>query len=158
MLGPMLEVVAATDDDIPSWLALVREVEPLFGPMPDFDLRPAISRGVALCVPDEAGGVAGGVIVAPERASISWLAVRGRSRGAGVGRRLVAGALKRLPTGCEIIVDTFGEDNIEGRPARRLYESCGFRPAEMLDPGPEGGTRQRFRLVVGEPSRRTPGT
>jgi hypothetical protein len=44
------------------------------------------------------------------------------------------------------MVDTFGEDNEEGRPARRLYESFGFVAAEELERGPEGGTRQRFRL------------
>ena len=45
-----------------------------------------------------------------------------------------------------MIVDTFGNDNVEGRPARRLYESFGFIAAEELERGPEGGTRQRYRF------------
>ena len=46
------EVVAAVDADIPSWLGRVGEVEPLFGPMLDFEthLRRGITRGTALCV------------------------------------------------------------------------------------------------------------
>ncbi len=67
-----------TPQDVVSWLEIAREVEPLFGPMPDFD--------------------------------------------------------------------TFGEDDIEGYPARRLYESFGFVPGEYLLDGPGGGSRQRFRL------------
>jgi len=33
-------------------------------------------------------------------------------------------------------------------PARALYESFGFVPAEHLPNGPEGGSRQRFRLQL----------
>jgi hypothetical protein len=45
-----------------------------------------------------------------------------------------------------VLVDTFGEDIIEGLPARRLYESFGFLPGEDLPDGVEGGSRQRFRF------------
>jgi hypothetical protein len=31
-----MRVIAATEADVGSWLEIVREVEPLFGPMPDF--------------------------------------------------------------------------------------------------------------------------
>jgi hypothetical protein len=43
-----------------------------------------------------------------------------------------------------ITVDTFGADVPGGLPARRLYESLGFVAAEHLNPGVEGGSRQRF--------------
>jgi hypothetical protein len=97
-----------TRDDVASWLEIVREVEPLFGPMPDFEstLRRNIGRGTALCV-----------------------------------------ALRRYPPPCEVLVDSFGEDSIEGNAARRLYESFGFLPGEDLPDGAEGGSRQRFRLA-----------
>jgi GNAT superfamily N-acetyltransferase len=117
--------------------------------MPDFEstLHRNISRGTALCVRDASGQVLGGVLLrAAPHTQITWLAVRSSARGRGVGRALVAGALRRYPPPCEVLVDTFGEDSIEGYPARRLYESFGFVPAEHLPDGPEGGARQRLRL------------
>jgi hypothetical protein len=51
-----------------------------------------------------------------------------------------------MPDFESVLVDTFGEDSIDGYPARRLYESFGFVPSECLPDGPEGGSRQRFRL------------
>lgn len=44
---------------------------------------------------------------------------------------------------------TFGDDNPAGLPARHFYQALGFEPAETAPPGPEGGSRQVFRLVVG---------
>jgi ribosomal protein S18 acetylase RimI-like enzyme len=140
----------ATEADIASWLEIVREVEPLFGPMPAFGgtLERTIARAGAWCVRDSDGVVLAGMILSPpERSTIDWLAARQSARGHGHGRELVAHALSQFAGAPEVIVDTFGDDNVEGRPARRLYESFGFVAAEELDRGPEGGTRQRFRLV-----------
>jgi ribosomal protein S18 acetylase RimI-like enzyme len=145
----VVAVSEGTPDDVASWLEIVREVEPLFGPMPDFEstLRRNISRGTALCVRDTTGKVLGGVLLrAAPHTQITWLAVRSSARRRGVAHALVAEALRRCPPPCEVLVDTFGEDSIEGYPARRLYESFGFVPAEYLPDGPEGGSRQRFRL------------
>jgi GNAT superfamily N-acetyltransferase len=149
-------VSEGTPDDVASWLEIVRDVEPLFGPMPDFEstLRRNISRGTALCVRDAAGQVLGGVLLrAAPHSQITWLAVRSSARRRGIGHVLVAEALRRCPPPCEVLVDTFGEDSIEGRPARRLYESFGFAPAEYLPHGPEGGARQRLRLLRPAPGR-----
>lgn len=138
-----------TPADVASWLEIVREAEPLFGPMPDFRsaLLRNIRRGTALCVRDANGQVLGGALMqAPPRTVITWLAVRTSARRHGVGQALVAEILRRCPPPSEVLVDTFGADNPEGRPARRLYESFGFVPAERLPDGPEGGSRQRYRL------------
>lgn len=145
----VVTVRAATRDDVASWLELVREVEQLFMPMPAFEsvLVRGIDRGTALCVREPNGHVLGGLLLqAPPARRITWLAVRASARGKGVGTALVAEALRRCPPPCEVEVDTFGPDNAEGRPARRLYESFGFLAAEHLPAGPEGGSRQRFRL------------
>lgn len=142
-------VEEGTREDVASWLEIVREAEHLFGPMPDFEstLLRNISRSTALCVRDANGQVLGGALLqAPPRTRITWLAVRASARRKGIGYALVAEALRRCPPPCEVLVDTFGADNIEGRPARRLYESFGFVPAEHLPNGPEGGSRQRYRL------------
>lgn len=155
----MTAVSEGTQADIASWLEITREVEPLFGPMPDFEstLLRNISRGTALCVRDAGGQVLGGALLrAAPHTQITWLAVRSSARRRGVGHALVTEALRRCPPPCEVLVDTFGEDNINGRPARRLYESSGFQPAEFLPNGPEGGSRQRFRLSRHQPSPTSP--
>ncbi|MHB8665511.1 MAG: GNAT family N-acetyltransferase [Acidimicrobiales bacterium] len=116
--------------------------------MPAFDgtLERSIARAGAWCVRDEGGAVVGGMILSRvEDAKINWLAVRRSARGRGHGRQLVEHALRQFDAATEVVVDTFGEDNPEGRAARHLYESFGFSPAEELEPGPESGTRQRFR-------------
>ena len=147
----MLIVREAKREDVASWLEIVREVEPLFGPMPAFEsvLLRNIGRGTALCAGDTSGQVLGGVLLkAPPGTAITWLAVRTSARRRGVGRVLVAEALRRCRPPCQVLVDTFGADNPEGRAARGLYESFGFTPAERLPDGPEGGSRQRFRLKL----------
>jgi len=143
-------VEAATEDDIPSWLQLVREVEPLFGPMPKFDvtLKTKIREGDALCLRDGAR-VVGGVLLggtAPDN-WIRWLAVRREARRRGTGAALLQAVLARWPAACTISLATFGADSPEGRPARALYERFGFEAREMLPRGPEGGTRQLYVLV-----------
>lgn len=143
-------VEGATEADIPSWLELVGEVEPLFGPMPMFDvtLKTKIREGDALCV-REGGRVVGGVLLggtAPDN-WIRWLAVRREARRRGTGAALIEAVFARWPRACSISLATFGADNPEGRPARRLYERHGFTAREMLPRGPEGGTRQLYVLV-----------
>jgi GNAT superfamily N-acetyltransferase len=67
----------------------------------------------------------------------------------GVGRLLVEHALSLGEPPATVTVETFGVDVEPGRPARRLYERLGFRPAEALPPGPEGGARQLYRRELG---------
>jgi hypothetical protein len=63
---------------------------------------------------------------------IRWLAVRSCARGIGIGQRLVEEDVKQLATSNAISVDTFREENMEGRPARRLYERLGFPPGPLV--------------------------
>jgi GNAT superfamily N-acetyltransferase len=141
----------ATNADIASWLEIVREVEPLFGPMPLFDvtLKSNIARGTALCADNSTGGVTGGLLLGGEAPDhwIRWLGVRISARTQGVGNALVQEAVARCPRPCTISLATFGADNVQGKPARELYGHLGFVAGEMLPRGPEGGTRQRFTLV-----------
>lgn len=147
----MTTVSLATLSDIPSWLILVREVEPLFGPMPMFDvtLKTKIAEGAALCVRDSRGAMSGGLLLGGEPPDhwIRWLAVLSSARRQGIGAALLTEVLNRLSAPCTISLATFGEDNPAGRPARRCYEHFGFEEKDMLPRGPEGGTRQRYVLV-----------
>jgi GNAT superfamily N-acetyltransferase len=144
-------VVPATAADIASWLEIVRQVEPLFGDMPMFDvtLKTNIARGSAFCVRGPDGRVLGGVLLGGQAPDnwIRWLAVRGASRHRGVGTALLTEVLRLWLGPCTISLATFGDDSVGGRPARRLYERFGFVAGAMLPRGPEGGTRQRYTLV-----------
>jgi len=145
-----LTVAIATRSHIASWLDLVAEVEPLFGPMPDFEqtLRRNVDRGSAFCCLT-GDRVAGGMLLGgPTRSDrwIRWLAVAARDRRRGVGAALVETALGIFRPPCTVSLHTFGDDNPDGQAARRLYRRYGFEPREMVEPGPEGGSRQLFVL------------
>lgn len=155
----MPDVVIATAADLPAWRRLAREVEPLFGPMvgqPDFEaaLVRKVERGYALCVrednADAGANLLGGLLWSahPPRYRIGWLAVTTHVRRHGVGRQLVAVALDWVVLPAIVEVVTFGDDNREGLPARRFYLALGFVPAEAAPPGPEGGSRELFRLSL----------
>ena len=138
-------VVCAELQDIPAWLLLAAEVEPLFGPLveePSFlrALRRNIARRTAFCVRVADGPpgspLLGGLLYSPKPpiCTIGWLAVTRSYRRCGIGRALL-----------EFVVTTFGSDCVEGLPARQFYARLGFEPAESAPDGPEGGSRQIFR-------------
>ena len=139
----------ATMADIDSWLEIVREVGPLFGPMPDFaaTLREKIAEGQALCLRGEDGAVEGAMLLGgtAEHGWIRWLAVRRAARGRGVGRLLVEAAIVRMSAALTISLDTFREDLAEGRPARRLYERMGFAAGPLVEEN--DAPRQRYVLA-----------
>lgn len=151
-----MQVLTATPADIPAWLGLAREVEPLFGPLveePGFlrALEKNIARGTALCVRADDGPpgspLLGGMLYSPKppRWTIGWLAVAQAARRRGVGLLLVEDFLALITPPAELVVTTFGADNAAGLPARAFYERLGFYAAEPAPDGPEGGSRQIFR-------------
>jgi GNAT superfamily N-acetyltransferase len=152
-----MHVVLAQPADIPSWLDLAAEVEPLFGPMvaePGFHaaLERNVKRQTAFCIreqPDDPGTpLMGALLFSPAHAphyNIGWLAVARRWHRRGIAQTLVEHCFQRIQPPAELSVVTFGEDNPAGRPARHFYEHMGFQAAETAPNGPEGGTRQIFR-------------
>jgi GNAT superfamily N-acetyltransferase len=108
-----------------------------------------IARGSALVAVQSDDTVVGGLLFSTGRApdyEIGWLVVAAARRSQGIGEALVADAVRRWVTPpAELTVVTFGPDH-PGARSRRFYERLGFEPAEAVDPGPEGGSRQRFRL------------
>ncbi len=138
----------ATIEDVPAWLEIAKQVEPLFGPMPDIEthIRRAIDHGTALVVIDRAKEVVGAALLSrddqPHR--IHWLAVRAESRRAGIGSSLLQAIIERWDDGQLIDVITFGADVSEGEAARALYRAHGFVFLEHHEDGPEGGSRERW--------------
>jgi GNAT superfamily N-acetyltransferase len=154
-----VQVVQAQPEDIPAWLELAREVEPLFGPMiedPGFHraLEKNIARRTAYCVRENGHPVGtplmGGLLFSPHPPEyvIGWLAVAEAHRRRGVGQALVTHALSQVEPPATIRLTTFGPDNPAGEPAHRYYQKLGFQPAEFAPDGPEGGSRQLYRLEL----------
>lgn len=156
-----MQVVSATKADINSWLELASEVEYLFGPMvndPKFiqALEKNIEGGTAFCVRENDGAphsrLLGGVLFSASNApnyKIGWLAVSTQVRNKGVATALLHHILALVQIPSEISVTTFGENVLDGQPARRFYQKFGFIPSEESIPsGPEGGSRQKFKLTL----------
>jgi broad specificity phosphatase PhoE/GNAT superfamily N-acetyltransferase len=155
-----MRIAIARERDIPSWLDLAAEVEPLFGPMVDDPrfheaLRRNVARGTAFCLRAGDGPpgapLVGGLLLSPHppQYRIGWLAVSRGWRRRGVGRALVEHAFSLVEPPAEMAVTTFGPDQEEGEPARQFYARLGFVPAEMSAPGPDGRSRQVYRRVFG---------
>ncbi len=152
----MVTIVLAAEDDFGAFLELAGEVEDLFGPMvdePGFHdaVRRNISRRSALLARDSLGTPAGGLLFSPHHHptyTVRWLVVAERYRSKGLGEALLAEALCKWvkpPSAVEVV--SFGPDH-PGARARHFYERLGFRGAEAVEPGPEGGSRQVLRMSL----------
>jgi GNAT superfamily N-acetyltransferase len=146
----------ARGQDVPGFLGLAAQVEQWFGPMvedPGFHraVDRHVRRSTALVAASSEPGLLGGLLFSarPPEHHVRWLVVAERARGTGVGRALMSDAMRRFVRGPGTVeVVTFGPDHpgAEASGARAFYESLGFIPAEAADPGPEGGSRQVYRL------------
>jgi GNAT superfamily N-acetyltransferase len=152
-------VVPATLADLPAWHELAREMEPLFGPMlndPEFHaaLERNIVRGTALCLRAHDGAASaplwGALLYSPKApvAKLNWLGVTASQRRNGIGLHLFHAMREQLHASETLEVVTFGEDHPGGLAARRFYQKLGFVAADLLEAGPDGGSRQLFRLQL----------
>jgi GNAT superfamily N-acetyltransferase len=149
----------ASEEDVHGFIELAGQVEHWFGPMvaePGFwtVLARHIRRGTALvATTDQETDTLGGLLFTakPPAYHVRWLVVADHARGMGVGRALMAGAMRRFVTGHGTVeVVTFGSDHpgAAASGARAFYERLGFTPAESAAHGPDGGSRQVYRKVV----------
>jgi GNAT superfamily N-acetyltransferase len=152
----------AREEDAPGFNDLAGEVEHWFGAMvgePGFNsvLSRKIHLGTALAAAsDDEASLLGGLLFTakPPAYHVRWLVVSAQVRGNGIGRALMADAVRRFVTAPGIIeVVTFGADHpgAAASGARLFYERLGFVPGEAAPPGPEGGSRQVYRKTVSAP-------
>lgn len=150
-----MDISVAVADDLSAFLELAAEVEHLFGPMvDDVDFHDAvrrnIARGTALLARDSLGRGAGGILFSAHHPTylVGWLVVANQHRSRGLGGALLAEAFRRwVQPSCTIEVVAFGPDH-PGARSRRFYERLGFEAAEQAERGPEGGSRQVFRMSL----------
>lgn len=174
----------AQERDFPGFLRLAAQVEDWFGPMvEDAGFHEAVHehirrRAALVAVPSDPGPegpdpdpdpeagtpLLGGLLFGPDTGPtapvhhVHWLVVSQQARTGGVGRALMRDAMRRWVRGpADVEVVTFGADHpgASASGARVFYERLGFTPAETVAPGPEGGSRQLFRLTVGVEHPRT---
>ncbi len=156
---PQMRTAMAEARDIPAWLALAAEVEPLFGPLVHNErfrraLERNVARGSAICM--RAGDglpgslLMGGLLLSahPPQYQIGWLAVARVWRRQGVGRLLVQHALSRVRPPAAVSVVTFGPGVPGGDAARAFYAQLGFAPCEPAEKGPNGQSRQVYRRTI----------
>jgi len=133
--------------DFDAWLALAREVEPLFGPMADETdfqeaLKLAISNRTAFCIRSASQEndqvLKGGVVISKDANEIVWLAVSKQYRRMGYGRQLLEFAVRRLDGRKSMFVQTFAESVSAGKAARKLYLDFGFTDDEDGGLNPAG--------------------
>jgi GNAT superfamily N-acetyltransferase len=159
-----VRVEVATAAEAAGILGLAGEVEHWFGPMVD---DPGFQRAVDEHIAQQRAFVAfgpgrepaGAVLLggSSPRFAVHWLVVSDRVRGQGVGRALISAVIERSTNGAglgvgEVLeVVTFGPDHpgAVDSGARVFYERLGFEPAEPAPDGPEGGSRQVYRLAGG---------
>ncbi|OQA05767.1 MAG: Acetyltransferase (GNAT) family protein [bacterium ADurb.Bin374] len=130
-------------EDIPAWLELAREVEPLFGPMAESEdfrsgIRQAILDGSAFCCETEGGTIGGIIALHREGNEIAWLAVSSACRGKGIGRLLMETAMRELDPTADILVQTFAAGLGSGTSARTLFTGFGFTDAGAAGKNPAG--------------------
>ncbi len=132
-----------TLEDIPAWLELAREVEPLFGPMADSEefrsgIRQVILDGSAFCGETEDGTIGGIIALNRPGNEIAWLAVSSACRGRGIGRLLMETAVRELDPAADILVQTFAGGIPSGANARALFTGFGFADVEAAGKNPAG--------------------
>ncbi len=144
----MLAVRPGRPGDLVPWLEIVHEVEPLFGPMPEFRLHAerGIARGTALVAVDD-DNVRGACLLSPDDVphEIRWLAVAEGYRRRGAGSLLLESIEAHWQTD-DIRVVTLAPSVPGSAAARRLYESRGFELQGPATPGPDGGQRDLYVL------------
>lgn len=145
----------AANDDIPAWRALAGDVAYVFGDAAmatdaKFNeyMESKISKFEALIAVDRASGDCLGVIGFSRTYNrISWFGVFERHRGKGIGKRLLATALRQLDNTKEISVITFREDDALGQPARAVYRKLGFVDADNTVSDNAGNLRCKMVLA-----------
>ena len=147
----MYTVVEGTEQDIASWMELVKNVRWNF---PGLETENALEEHKntvlkfmgekrAICVKDKER-IVGVLLYSLKYNMICCLAVSPDYRNKGIGSELLSYALERLDRTRPVTVSTFREEDEKGAAPRALYKKFGFIPDELIEEF--GYPNQRFVL------------
>ena len=147
----MYSVIEGIEQDIESWMELVRSVRWSF---PGLETQGALdehrntvlefmSQNRAICV-KSGNRIIGVLLFSRKHNMICCLAVSDEYRRQGIGCKLLAYALEKLDRTKPITVSTFREEDDKGAAPRVLYKKFGFVPEELIEEF--GYPNQRFVL------------
>lgn len=133
-------VIFANENDIDSWMKLVREVRWNFPGLETeeslIEHRQTVLKFIksdeAICIKDEAK-IAAVLLFSKEHNMICFLAVLPEYRKKGYASELMKTALENLDRTKEISVSTFREDDEKGTAPRALYKKFGFIEGELME-------------------------
>lgn len=133
-------VIFANENDIDSWMKLVREVRWNF---PGLETEESLTEhrqtvlkfiksGEAICIKDRKTTTAV-LLFSKEHNMICFLAVLPEYRKRGYASELMKTALENLDRTKENSVSTFREDDEKGTAPRALYKKFGFIEGELME-------------------------
>lgn len=136
----MYTVVEGREEDIDSWMELVKSVRWNF---PGLETENALEEHKntvlkfmrqkrAICVKEE-NEIIGVLLFSHKYNMICCLAVSKNYRNQGIASKLLAYALDKLDRARIITVSTFREDDDKGIAPRALYKKFGFIPDELIE-------------------------
>lgn len=133
-------ITFANENDIDSWMKLVREVRWNF---PGLETEESLTEhrqtvfkfiksGEAICIKD-GSKIAAVLLFSKEHNMICFLAVLPEYQKRGYASELMKIALEKLDRTKEISVSTFREDDKKGTAPRALYKKFGFVAGELTE-------------------------
>lgn len=105
-----------------------------------------IERGTAICALNH-NMVIGILLFSTKYNMLCCMAVHPEYRKQGIGRKMVELMLTKLDRSCDIVVETFREEDEKGIAPRAFYRSLGFIPGEL---GEFEGYPQQWFVLKGE--------
>ena len=147
----MYQVAEGTQQDIDSWMELVKRVRWNFPGLETGNglkehrdtVLEFMQQKRAICVKD-GNRIIGVLLFSRKYNMICCLAVSEDCRNQGIGSSLLAHSLEQLDRTSPVTVSTFREEDPKGAAPRGLYQKFGFRPDALIEEF--GYPSQRFIL------------
>lgn len=125
----------ATISDIEEWMSLVNLVENNFPGLNKEEYRKTLETCIenqeAICTKAQ-GQIVGILLFSVEHSILAFMAVHPEFRKCGIGAAMIKYMVSLFPTGIDIWVTTYRENDPQGIAARALYSKCGFEPDELI--------------------------